>query len=474
MRARTTIAATAVVTIALVLVGVLVVLLLRQSLVGSAELKAEVTARTVAGQVAAGTAPASLDLPDGASEVVQVVNTAGTVVATGDELEGDPPITGAPGPQPAQTSDDDDDDDDHGRGGDDDDSYDGVVDPNVKLDTVSIPGQDGRYRVATMTATTPDGDRLTVHSGVSLEDEQKAIDDVTTTMLLALPLLLAVVALVTWMVTRRALRPVSAIRAELAEITAGDLSRRVPVPDTRDEIHDLATTTNHTLAALDTAVEQQRRFIADASHELRSPLAILRAQLEVAAAHPELFNLEATLGDVVRLQSLATDLLLLARLDAGERPPAARVELTELVRETVARRAATDRVPVRLRVEEEDIVVPGVRGHLERMLANLLDNAQHHARSGVWVSLGTTSAAAAVLAVSDDGAGIPATQRDRVFDRFVRLDESRSRDAGGAGLGLAIVRDVVTAHRGQVEIAEAPEGGARFVIRLPRVETEAS
>src|SRR5699024_4223452 len=133
-----------------------------------------------------------------------------------------------------------------------------------------------------------------------LRDQQKAVDDVRAAMLVALPALLGVVALVTWLVTGRALRPVSAIRAELAEITAGDLSRRVPVPQARDEIHALATTTNGTLGALDNAVSQQRRFIADASHELRSPLAILRAQLEVAQAHPQLLDVDATLGDVVR------------------------------------------------------------------------------------------------------------------------------------------------------------------------------
>lgn len=211
---------------------------------------------------------------------------------------------------------------------------------------------------------------------------------------------------------------------------------------------------------------QQRRFIADASHELRSPLAILRAQLEVATAHPHLLNLPATLSDVIRLQSLATDLLLLARLDAGEKPPAARVDFTDLVREEIARRAAGDRLPVHLNLTE-DITVTGVRNHLARLLVNLVDNAQHHAASGVWVGLDVEQGGTVVLRVSDDGPGVPLSDRGRIFDRFVRLDESRSRDEGGAGLGLAIVRDVVTKHGGDIRVEQSAHGGAEFVVRLP-------
>ncbi|WP_349258244.1 HAMP domain-containing sensor histidine kinase [Stackebrandtia sp.] len=444
----------------MVSVGLLVVILLRDNLIGTAELKAEFTGRSVADQLVSGTSPKSLELPDD-DRVVQIVDAAGTVVAASDDLSDSVPVASyAPRPEASDRDDDDSDDDDAADG--DHSSRELLGDsPNRTLD---VPDEDGRYAFFAITAITPDGEALSVYSGVSLATQDQVVTDATRAMLWALPLLLAVVAVVTWAVTRRALRPVNAIRAELAEITAGDLSRRVPEPASRDEIHALARTTNTTLAALDAAVTQQRRFIADASHELRSPLAILRARLEVASAHPELLNVDETLEDVVRLQGLATDLLLLARLDAGQRPGFADVDLTELVRETVARRAAGDPITVELSVDE-DVTVSGVKGQLERVLSNLLDNAQRHARERVAVSLRAKDGRA-LLEVSDDGAGIPAADRDRVFDRFVRLDSARDRDAGGAGLGLAIVRDVVRAHGGTIEVSTSVHKGARFAVRL--------
>jgi signal transduction histidine kinase len=267
---------------------------------------------------------------------------------------------------------------------------------------------------------------------------------------------------VTYVVTRRALRPVEDIRSEMAAITTSeDLSRRVPEPDTHDEIARLARTTNETLAALETSVERQRAFVADASHELRSPIASLRTQLEVGAAHPELLDLEGAVEDTVRLQSLAADLLLLARLDAGEKaPPQARFDLAEAVREEVASRegvALDGDGPVELR---------GSRNQIRRVLGNLLDNARRHARDRVAVTLRTVPGWA-VLQVTDDGAGVPEADRERVFERFVRLDDSRTRDDGGAGLGLAIARDIAVRHSGTLTVGEAPGGGALFELRLP-------
>ena len=470
--------ATVVVAVVLLVVGAVLVTLLSSGLVQREELTAEVSARSIAGQLAAGTPPNLLDLDDDDDdELVQVVDESGEVVAASPVLTDMPRLlsaeeTAGTRTQPASPAptddDDDDDDDDWDDDADDDDmsSSQGRIHAPVYLTTITVPGQSDQYRFAAMTATTPTGEEYAVFAGSSLGAQQETIDQLTTSMLLALPAVLLVVAMVTWLVTGRALRPVADIRAELAEITAGDLSRRVPVPRSHDEIHELATTTNETLTALETAVNQQRRFIADASHELRSPLAILRAQLEVATNHPQLLNVPATLSDVIRLQSLATDLLLLARLDAGERPPGQRIDFTDLIREEIARRAGTDRLPVRLELAD-DVTVMGVKGHLIRLLVNLVDNAQHHARSAVWVSLEAESKGGVLLRVADDGPGIPPPDRERVFDRFVRLDESRSRDEGGAGLGLAIVHDVVTAHRGSIRVVDSPHGGAEFQVRLP-------
>jgi signal transduction histidine kinase len=280
-------------------------------------------------------------------------------------------------------------------------------------------------------------------------------------MLIGFPVLLVVVGAVTWLVTRRALRPVEGIRREMAAITRSeDLARRVPVPGTHDEVARLALTTNETLAALQTSVERQRRFVADASHELRSPIASLRTQLEVGAAHPGLLDVEGAVEDTVRLQRLAADLLLLAKLDAGERPADARVDLAALAREEAAGRAG---VTVRA---EDGVTVAGSRGQLVRVLANLLDNAQRHARSAVEVSV-RREGGVAVVGVADDGDGVPGADRERIFERFVRLDAARSRDDGGAGLGLAIARDVAVHHEGTLTVRDAPAGGALFELRLP-------
>lgn len=284
-------------------------------------------------------------------------------------------------------------------------------------------------------------------------------------MLAGLPLLLLVVGGATWRVTRHALAPVEGIRREMAAITASeDLSRRVPEPAARDEVARLARTTNETLTALEAAVERQRRFVADASHELRSPIASLRTQLEVGSAHPQLLDVPGAVKDTERLQQLAGDLLLLARLDAGERPARRRVDLGELVREEVSRRPA-DRVPIAVDVEPLREVA-GSRGQLARVIGNLLDNAQRHARAGVTVTVGLRDGLV-VLAVGDDGDGVPPAERERVFERFVRLDDARSRDEGGAGLGLAIARDVAHRHDGTLTVGTAPTSGALFELRLP-------
>jgi signal transduction histidine kinase len=246
----------------------------------------------------------------------------------------------------------------------------------------------------------------------------------------------------------------------MAAITASqDLARRVPVPDTHDEVARLARTTNETLAALEASVERQRRFVADASHELRSPIASLRTQLEVGAAHPELLDVDGAVEDTVRLQRLAADLLLLARLDAGERPADAHFDLAELIREQAEGRPG-------LTVEADAVEVAGSRTQLGRLVANLLDNAQRHARSAVTVSV-RREGGRAIVQVADDGDGVPADDRERVFERFVRLDAARSRDDGGAGLGLAIARDVAVRHGGTLTVGEAATGGALFELRLP-------
>jgi signal transduction histidine kinase len=290
------------------------------------------------------------------------------------------------------------------------------------------------------------------------------------------PLLFLLLVLVTWLVTGAALRPIEGLRRGAQEITGtgAGLGQSLPVPEARDEVHGLSVTLNDMLARLEAARQRQRAFIADAAHELRSPIASIRTQLEVGVDHPEVVDWPATaagvLADTLRLTRLAEDLLALARLDEWtDRPPPGRpVDLAALASEVCARYADA-RVPVTA-AGAGWCVVGGETGGLDRLLVNLIDNAVRYARSqvsvrahgeGPWV----------LLSVTDDGPGISRQDAERVFDRFTRLDDARSRDAdsgGGSGLGLAIVRGTATAHGGSAWLEDASPGpGLCARVRLP-------
>ncbi len=465
------------VTVALVAAGLAVLAVLRHNLVESASLQAETTARDMAVEIAAAGDLARVTLPDAEDHPVQVVSVDRRVLAAAGELQGKPPMADF-GPHDRSRDEEDDDEDEQDEDERDEDERDGqsaaaAADPataeaefgDVRL-TVDVEDGPQPYRVAALPVTLPSGQSATVYAGASLETTDSAVADARQAMLIGLSPLLVVVAAVTWLVTRRALRPVEAIRAQLAEIMDGDLSRRVPEPGSRDEIARLAKTTNATLAALEKSAERQRQFIADAAHELRSPIASLRTQLEVAQAHPELLELDGLIDDTVRLEHLAADLLLLARLDAGEQPRSERVDLTALVRDELAHRVG-DRVAVDLAAPHDAIVVTGSRTQLARVLGNLVDNAQRHAASTVRVAVERGADGRIVLSVADDGPGVAQADRDRIFQRFVRLDDARTRDEGGAGLGLAIVRDVVERHGGAIRVTDGAPGGACFMVTLP-------
>ncbi|WP_052851060.1 sensor histidine kinase [Streptomyces avicenniae] len=510
VRARTALGATAVVALALFAAGLLMLSTLQDNLGHQVSLQAEVTARDVAGRLVTDTEIGDLDL--GIDAPVQVVDRdSGTLLAATDGLESirgtgteqvvarpadPPPAQDRPAADPSSPStpgDDDDDDDGGDDDGDDDNADDSGDDsgdaatadggtglaPGEVADDIQpgsgsavIDGESRDYRFVGLDLTTPRGVDVVVWAGAPLSLEEVAVSSVRNSMITGFPFVLVVVAAVTWLMTRRAFRPVEGIRREMNAIThSGDLSRRVPQPSARDEIGRLAETTNETLAALEASVERQRRFVADASHELRSPIASLRTQLEVGQAHPELLDVPGAVQDTVRLQALAADLLLLARLDAGERPAGKPVPVGALVADEVAQRLG-DRHPIRVLdpvgggEDETGPVVSGSRTQLARVLGNLLDNAQRHAASAVRVAV-LRRDGYAVVEVADDGAGVPEEDRERIFQRFVRLDDARSRDEGGAGLGLAIARDVAERHGGGLDVTTAPEGGALFTLRVP-------
>ena len=300
----------------------------------------------------------------------------------------------------------------------------------------------------------------------------EALSTVDPLLFAGVPVAVLLVGLLTWWVVGQVLRRVERIRTDVVDITATDLSRRVPVPATGDELQRWAVTTNETLDRLEAAMTRYRSFVDDAAHELRSPLAGLISTLEVAAAHPDQANLPATvaaaLAESRRLQRLTDDLLLLARLDRGAPLRRRVVDLDALVAEQVAeRRFAGDRP--RYEMSTVEAQVTGDEGQLERVLRNLLDNAARFARSEVKVGLSREDGWVE-LEVHDDGPGIVAKDRTRVFDRFTRLDAARDQDHGGTGLGLAIARDIVQGHGGRIEIAQS-SAGARFVVRLPVLDT---
>jgi signal transduction histidine kinase len=312
------------------------------------------------------------------------------------------------------------------------------------------------------------GGRATVLVAASLREVEEATDTVSLALASGLPVFVALVAVLGWVFVGRALRPVEAIRAEVADITARDLHRRVPEPAATDEVARLARTMNQMLDRLEASVTAQRRFVADASHELRSPLAALQATLELALTHPDEAGAAATAGaleEAQRLHRLVEELLSLARAEdhSQEREPEP-VDLDEIVFTESRRRRPTTRAELDL----HRVSAGRVLGHpdqLVRVVRNLLDNAERHAVARVAVELHTDDHIV-TLAVSDDGPGIAPEDRERVFEPFARLDEGRDQDAGGSGLGLAITKEIVVAHGGAIEVTGGATG-ARFHIRLP-------
>jgi signal transduction histidine kinase len=323
-------------------------------------------------------------------------------------------------------------------------------------------------------------DDFIIYVGTSLDGVDRTVDAATKGVLIVGPTLIGVVGLLTWLFASRALRPVAAIRAEVDDINASGLHRRVPQPRSGDEIARLATTMNGMLARLEAASGRQRQFVSDASHELRSPLASMQARLDVAIRHGDFEGWQGTAeslrSDVLRMHRLVEDLLLLARANDGEvegLPVQGLVDLDDVVFDVLA---ATEQ-PIGVHIDTSMVSAGLVGGHhdsLRRIVQNLIDNALRYASALITVQLveesGPEGSGTVVLLIDDDGSGIEPDQRDRVFERFVRLDDARARDSGGSGLGLAISREIARSHGGSLTLTDAPGGGARFELVLPAAQ----
>lgn len=445
LRARLTLAATAMAAVGLGIGGLLLLIALDRALVGALDETAQRQGQDIAALVESGRPPNPL--PGFGAVVAQVIDADGRVLAStpgGDRL-----TSIVAGDDLAAV-----------RAG-----------QAIELDGTRL-GQPEPLRVVGVATGTP-GEPQTVVVAVSLEEQQRSIRFAKIGVMTGGAVVTAALAVLSWLVIVRALRPVDRLRGGAEEITgAGGGGHRLPVPAGGDELSRLAVTLNDMLGRLDAAAARQRAFVADAAHELRSPIAALRTELEVALAHPDAVDPHDTareaLVEVERMARLVDDLLVLAHLDNPS--PVRRdelISLDELAAEVADGAGVGGQVPVRV-AAGSDVHTRGHRDSLSRVLRNLVDNAVRHASSQVTVSVSVTgpASARARVEVADDGAGVPAADRERIFERFTRLDDARDRDAGGSGLGLAIAREIVVAHGGTVVVEDALPG-ARFVVTLP-------
>ena len=440
LRARLSLAATAMAAVGLGIGGILLLIALDRALLGALDETARRQGQDIAALVESGQPPNPL--PGFGAVVAQVIDAEGRVLAStsgGDRLT--PVVAG-------------------------DDLAAVRAGEAIELDGTRL-GQPEPLRVIGVPTDAVSGP-VTVLVAVSLEEQQRSVEFAKIGVAAGGAAVTAALAVLSWLVIVRALRPVDRLRGGAEEITGAGGGHRLPVPAGGDELSRLAVTLNDMLGRLDAAAARQRAFVADAAHELRSPIAALRTELEVALAHPDAVDPHDTareaLVEVERMGRLVDDLLVLAHLDNPR--PVRRDELISLdeLAAEVADGVRGGRVPVSV-AGAAGVHTRGHRDSLARVLRNLVDNAVRHASSSVTLTL-SAAGSLARLAVSDDGAGVPPADRERIFERFTRLDDARDRDAGGSGLGLAIAREIVVAHGGTVTVEDA-EPGARFVVTLP-------
>ena len=437
LRARLTLATSAGLAVALALAAVLLVNALRVSLIRGLDLSARQGAVEVAALIDQDRLPSPVPVAPG-TLTVQVLDAQGRIINVSPGADRLVPML-----PPAQAR---------------------AALRTGQARTVSGPplGLPSLLRVVAVGAA---GHHVVI-AAISYTEASDSLATLAKVLAIGTPLLFGLLALATWLLTGYTLRPIAALRRGAAEVTGTGVPRALPVPPAQDEVRSLAVTLNDMLSRLAEAQQRQRDLVSDTAHELRSPIASIRAQLEVALDHPDGLDWAETARDVhadtLRLARLTEDLLLLARLDGQP----LRRKPTDLaaVCESVAARYATARVPVR--AEAAPCVVAGDPDALARLLVNLLDNAVRHAASRVCVSV-LRDGGWAVLTVTDDGPGIPPEDAERVFGRFARLDDARARTGEeGAGLGLAIVRSTAEAHGGTVSLGDA-RPGLRAVVRLP-------
>lgn len=461
LRVRITTLATVAVALALAAASVVLVLAVERTGVGQVRQAARDEVGRVAEALEAGEPLAGLDEStfSGAPVVVVVQDGAGEVVATVPAGGSERWLHDVPAGVDLSAV-------EATLRGTNEHETDGVHDrPDEHILDTRIAHAGGDLVVASRSVETAEGAR-TVVAISPLAEVARSVDAVIRALRLTAPLLVLFVGATTWFAVDRSLRPVERIRRRADAISHSTLSDRLPEPTSAGELHGLTATLNEMLGRLEAGARRQREFITDASHELRTPLAAMRAELEVALVHADTAQWQPIarrlLADQRRLEQLTTDLLTLARLEeTGGGVDAERVDFASIV--AVELDAVTD---LELAGDVQPVQVHGSSADLTRLVRNLLDNAARYAHRRVTVDL-FKNAGDAVLRVDDDGPGVPEPDRERVFERFTRLDDSRTRASGGVGIGLALVRRVAESHGGAVAIDDSPLGGARFEVRIP-------
>ncbi|TDW21467.1 signal transduction histidine kinase [Kribbella kalugense] len=446
VRSRSTAAAVIVVAVAMLLGATALLLLLQRALITEVSDAAEGRVADVARQVSTeGTAGLARDLVEttSTSQLVQVLDPSGRVVAASSTRVGTTPLTDLRPPAGALL--------------------------RAEVGEMPLIDDDHSYLIVAQGASY-NGQTYTAVVASSVETQRQTVTTVAKYLVIGFPALLIVVGVAGWLMVGQALRPVERIRARVQRIGTRDLTERVPVPTTRDEIARLALTMNEMLDRLETGQATQRAFVADASHELRSPLATLTAALEVIEADTtgqawrELSQVMGTETD--RMRQLVEDLLLLAKADdTGIRMRRTDVDLDDLVAAEIQRlRSSAPELTVTGDVHPVRVV--GDPARLSQVLRNLVDNAARAAHTTVRLTTAEQNGSA-IITVEDDGDGIPEADRQRVFERFVRLDTSRSRASGGSGLGLSIAQEIARAHNGTITLNSSSTGGTTAVVTLP-------
>lgn len=428
--------------VALVAACIALLAILRFTMLGGVDTALELRAEDIESLLEAGAAPDSVAIDDDDEGLAQIVR-GGVVLAASENIEGEPPIDiRSPGEPYAS------------------DELPVAGEFLVLVDEFEINGVPVTLVVAT-----------------SLEDINQTTRIVALALLVGGPLLLALVATIVWRVVGRALRPVERISSDVEAISGQALTKRVSVPASDDEIRHLASTMNSMLTRLEESAERQGRFVSDASHELRTPIAIIRHELDVATAHPEFADwpevAAVVLEEDLRMQRLVDDLLWLAQADGGVRPD--RNDLLDLD-DLVGRVLSLNHHDSSIDFDLSGISAGQVRGNadeLGRIITILTNNAVRHANSVVVIAVESIDGTVR-LHVDDDGEGVPTGSEAKIFERFGRADESRARAHGGAGLGLAIATEIAHAHDATLTLSESPFGGARFTLTMNDARTTAS